>query len=266
MTVKTVAACVLAVLLAALAGCAGAPGLEAAADPAPPADYLQPLTTDWEGDSLIAQNHVAADGMVANLANRLPKGAGILAATFVNRDNFDESSSLGRLLSAQVVTRLAQAGFGVMEVRLRAEMGVRVREGEFVLSRKTAQYARNSFDAAAVLVGGYTVDRETVFVSARVALLETGRVLAAYDFAVPRRGAVKRLLDDGQDVAFDSYLRSRVVKPVAQASPDAFSPLLPEEIPLGTPGGAAGAAVPGQVPGPVEVPGPFRLFPPTSVQ
>ncbi|WP_461211159.1 FlgO family outer membrane protein [Desulfocurvus sp. DL9XJH121] len=267
MFVRFLAACVLAASCAGLAGCgalqrlAEAPAPAAKAGPAAPADYVQPVTTAWEGDSLIAQSHVAADGLVANLANRLPQGAGILAATFVDRDNFDQSSSLGRLVSSLFVNRLAQAGYGVTEFRLRGNMGIRVREGEFALSRKTAQYMKMTFDASAMLVGTYTLDQEAVFVSADVVRLEDGRILAAYDFAVPRDGVVRRLLDDGKkDVVFASYLRNRAGGPALGMAGDAFAPLDLRELPLEAP--ATGA--PAQVPGPAEVPGPFRLFPPTG--
>lgn len=224
-------------------------------EPPEPVAFRQPVSTGWQADTLISQSHVAADGLVSNLDIRLPKGANILAATFVNLDNFDESSSFGRLLGSQFVTRLAQAGYGVMEVRLRRQMGFRLREGEFALSRKTAQFMRQKFDARAILVGNYTVDDDAVFVSSRVVRLDNGVVLAAYDFAVPNEGMVERMLDKGaQPVEFDTFLRSRDVKADNMTAASGSSvPTVPlQEIPLGQP--------------PVEEGGPFRLFPPTRLQ
>jgi len=256
---------VLAVLLGALFALTGCAEMQNAASeekkPQGPVYFAQPETHAWEGDALIAQSHLAADGLIANLESRLPRGATILAATFVNRDNFDESSSLGRLMAAQFMTRLSQAGFGIMEIRLRAEMGIRVREGEFALSRKTAQYMRQTFNASAILVGDYTVDDRAVFVSARLVRLDTGIVAAAFDFAVPNRGTVARLLDDGTErVDFAKYLRTRANAPLADAGMGthgmAYSPTV-EEIPL---------APPVEQGGPTEIPGPFRLFPPNTLQ
>lgn len=247
-----------------LAGCSTRQ-MEPKAETAPPpgpVHFAQTETHDWEGDTLIAQNHLAADGMIANLENRLPREARILGSTFVNRDNFDESSSLGRLLASQFTTRLSQAGFGVMEIRLRSELGIRVREGEFALSRKTAQYMRQNFDASAILVGDYTVDDRAVFVSARLVRLDTGVVVAAYDYAVPNRGAVARLLDDhAGDVAFAQFLRERTANPAMDSGSGMdtglLSPLPLQEIPLVPPVDEGG---------PTEVPGPFRLFPPNNLQ
>ncbi|BBD07416.1 FlgO family outer membrane protein [Desulfovibrio ferrophilus] len=260
---RIVIVCVLFATTIALSGCGSMMG-HSAQEPAPQVNYSQPTTYAWEGDALIAQSHVAADGMIANLESRLPRGVRILAATFVNRDNFDESSAFGRLVAAQYVTRLSQAGFGVMEIRLRSEMGIRVREGEFALSRKTAQYMRQNFDASAILVGDYTVDDAGVFVSSRLVRLDTGVVVAAYDFVVPNQGMVTRLLDDGtEDVVFAKYLRQRAYGPVAEASMQApaagFAPLV-QEFPL------IPVAPPTEQDGPTPVPGPFRLFPPASLQ
>jgi len=248
-------------VMAALTGC-GSMLAQTAQEPAPPANYIQPMSHAWEGDALIAQSHVAADGMIANLEDRLPRGVRILAATFVSRDNFDESSAFGRLVAAQFMTRLSQAGFGVMEIRLRSEMGIRVREGEFALSRKTAQFMHQNFDASAILVGDYTVDREAVFVSSRLVRLDTGIVVAAYDFVIPNRGAVTRLLRNGvEDVVFAQYLRQRAYGPVAQAPMQSpamgLYPMDIQEIPL---------VPPTEQGGPTEVPGPFRLFPPATLQ
>lgn len=285
-------------LAMALSGCSGMRGAEPEA-PAAPEPFLQPLAVGWEGDAMIAQNHVAADGMVANLVARLPRGARILCATFVSRDNFDESSSFGRLVGAQFVSRLSQAGFGVVEFRLRSEMGVRVREGEFALSRKTAQYMRENYDAHAILVGSYTVDRRVVFVSAQVVRLDTGVVVAAYDYAVPNEGAVARLLrGKEQPVDFAAYLRGRGASGAA-ASMGAGMGQGMGALDLGADFGAglgtnlgtdlgaglggldtgAMTQLPQRVPGPqpitgaeggagegAETGGPIRLFPPTRLQ
>lgn len=256
-------------LASALSGCVG---MTSAPEPVvqAPEPFRQPLAVGWEGDALIAENHVAADGLVSNLVNRLPRGAHILCATFVNRDNFDESSSFGRLTASQFVSRLSQAGFGVMEIRLRQEMGIRVREGEFALSRKTAQYMSEKYDAHAILVGSYTKDKHAVFVSSRVVRLDTGVVLAAYDYAVQHTGVVQRLLDDGtKEVEFAGYLRKRGDQGMKS---DAGMNDLGLGLGPGLGIGPVPQPLPGMDPGvldlapPTESGGPVELFPPTRLQ
>jgi len=253
-------------LALSLAGCVGMLGGEPSAAPEAPEPFRQTLSAGWEGDSFIAENYTAADGLVANLINRLPQRARILCATFVNRDNFDESSGFGRLSAAQFASRLSQAGFGVLEFRLRTEMGVRVREGEFALSRKTAQYMSENYDAHAILVGSYTVDKDVVFVSGQVVRLDTGVVLAAYDYAVPNRGVVARLLyGQTKTVDFAGYLRGRNGMEQAMG-PDTgmldtnTMALFPERVPGPMP------VTEFDLTPPTEQGGPIRLFPPTRLQ
>lgn len=239
-------------LCAALAGCMSL-GMS---DPQPPKGYRQPLSVAWEGDAFIAENHTAADGLVENLEKRLPDEARIMCATFVSLDDFDKTSGFGRLAAAQFASRLAQAGFSVIEFRLRSEMGVRAGEGEFLLSRQTAQFMRESYDAHAVLVGSYVVDRSTVFVSGQVVRLDSGVVVAAYDYAVPNRGLVARLLrgeEPGPD--FGTFLRRRAVAELA--SPEVIKAA--KGAPAATPAKAKAAPA-------ADAVAPIRLFPPTRVQ
>lgn len=273
MSVRICIGFALLALGAALSGCSGAMHLAAEDAPEVPAPAMQQLSTGWEGDALIARNHVAADALIANLAVRLPKDARILCATFVDRDNFDSASSFGRLVGSQFVSRLAQAGFGVMEVRLRNELGIRVREGEFALSRKTAQYMRETYDAHAILVGSYTVDERVVFVSSLVARLDTGVVLAAHEYAVANKGVVARLLDDGtgEEVDFAAYLRRRGTDGADGMASDGLDAGFGEG--LGSDLFTAPQPAPGGVPltefdlaPQTESGGPTRLFPPTRVQ
>nr|WP_280712731.1 FlgO family outer membrane protein [Desulfobaculum xiamenense] len=216
----------------------------------------------FEGEALLAGSFAAADGLAANLATRMPHGTRMLAATFVDRDAFDRSSAFGRLVSAQVVSRLVQGGYDVVEIRLRRELGIREGQGEFALTRQTAQLMQEKFDAQALLVGCYTVDARNVFVSVRVVRLEDGVQVSAFDWALPKKGVVARLLapESSEDV-FESYLnpQGRMVAGgmPAMAEPlrmptrmDAPQPVIEQPLPQGAP-------TQGEV---------FRLFPPTRIQ
>jgi hypothetical protein len=233
-------------LAAALGGCMSF----GAAEPEAPEPYRQPLNVRWEGDAFIAGNHSAADGLVENLEARLPREARILCATFVRQDDLERTSAFGRLASAQFASRLVQAGYSVVEFRLRAEMGVRTGQGEFLLTRRTARFLRERYDAHAVLVGSYVADREAVFVSGQVVRLDSGVAVAAYDYAVPNRGLVARLVrEDGESAGagFEEFLRPRAVAQLAT----------PAEV----------KAAKGQpAPGAGEPLAPIRLFPPTGKQ
>ena len=184
-------------LLLAACSSPGPPGPDKAMAPPPP------------GDVFVRANAMAGDALAVQLASKAPAGTRVLAASFVNRDDFDDASSMGRLASAQVATRLALAGFDVVEPRLRSRLVLRPGQGEFMLSRRTAELARTEFQAQAVLLGSYTVDRETVFVTASVVRLDGGAVLAAGDYMLPNAGPVARMLrEPGHGRAlFERYVR-----------------------------------------------------------
>ncbi len=217
----------------------------AASGPAGPGKAMAPLPP---GDIFVRANADAGDSLAAQLAAKAPAGTRVLVASFVNRDDFEDVSSMGRLASAQVATRLSGAGFDVVEPRLRTRLVLRPGQGEFVLSRRTADLMRTEFQAQAVLLGSYTVDREAVFVTASVVRLDNGAVLAAGDYVLPNAGPVARLLlAPGQDEGlFERYVR------------DGRSPMTME-----ADAGSMGGMMQG-LPAPVEPP--VRVAPPQMLE
>ncbi|MBF0124858.1 MAG: hypothetical protein HQL60_05950 [Magnetococcales bacterium] len=125
----------------------------------------------------------AADFMVPQVVDKLRSDAKILPATFVNLDNLGQSSALGRLLSQQVASRLTQHGFSMVEAKVRHNMLVRNRGGEFLLSRELTQMA-NQFKAQAILVGSYSVARSRLYVNTQLIRLSDQVVVASSDFSM----------------------------------------------------------------------------------
>ena len=213
---------VLSVLLAACS----------AAEPKPQAA----LSMD-PGAAFIAENHAAARELALAAMGRLEPGSRVLVATFADQDDLEQTSALGRLLSEQVATALSRAGYDLLEVRLRRDLGLRPAAGEFGLSRRAELLASENADAEAVLVGCYTADAEAVFVSARVVRTRDQVVAAAKDWALPNRGLAARLLaaghenDDferllrpGQPMAAKALPRMPVVENLPDAALDAKNP------------------------------------------
>ena len=117
----------------------------------------------------------------------------VLVATFVDVDQLEQSTTLGRTVTEQVTTRLVQLGFPVVEVKLRSALFVKQDTGELLLSREIGQIAREQ-EARAVLVGTYAVGRRGVHLSARLIDPHSGQVLAAQDGLLPLDGHVKSLV------------------------------------------------------------------------
>ena len=62
-------------------------------------------------DDLVGSSHRAADSLIKKAGARLDTQRSIAAASFVNIDNLEESSSFGRTVSRQLATRPGRHSF-----------------------------------------------------------------------------------------------------------------------------------------------------------
>src|SRR6056297_3560058 len=68
--------------------------------------------------NLIESSYSVADRLVEALRQRdIPWDSQMLSASFVSIDNLEESCTLGRLISEQISSRLAQYGYQIMEMK-----------------------------------------------------------------------------------------------------------------------------------------------------
>ena len=142
---------------------------------------------------VVGSSHRAADVLIAQAGKTLTPGQAMIAASFVNIDDLEQSSSLGRIVSQQVASRFAEKGYPVVEMLLRHSVYIKQRGGEFLLSRQVRDIS-NEHDAQAVIVGTYAVGRRNVYVTARLIRSTDNRILASYDYALPRDPDVSYLL------------------------------------------------------------------------
>jgi TolB-like protein len=120
-------------------------------------------------------------------------GGPILVATLADVSFLERSSPLGRLISEQLVSRIAQLGRPVVEMKLRSNVFVQNNNGEFLLTREVRELASNQ-NASAVLVGTYAESGPVVFVSLKLVNPANSIVLSSYDYALPADQVVRRLL------------------------------------------------------------------------
>jgi hypothetical protein len=205
---------------------------------------------------MLNANMAAGDALGSMLLRRIGSGGGIVAASFVDMDNLDQSSGFGRWASQQVGSRLGQHGFRMLDVRLGSELRMDVRQGEFLLSRDAARLLSSEYDAHAALVGVYTVSGSMIFVSARVVRLADNALLAAYEYYVPRDGDVAAFLggaSGGSGIWSVYAVRPRAelcTDPVRKSGAAPVQPR-PEKDAAARPGGRSidPAAVPAPLPG-----------------
>lgn len=169
-TILRGAVALLAVLGLGIVGCAST-------DDAP----TRPIIRDA---NLVEQNYSAADALLMRTPWLKERNEPLLAATFVDINNLEISSGLGRVIGEQIGSRFAQQGFTVMEIKMRNNIYVAEGAGEFALSRSVKEISQ-SHNAAAVIAGTYAVGRQSVFVNARLIRATDNQVLAAYDYVLP---------------------------------------------------------------------------------
>jgi TolB-like protein len=154
-----------------------------------------PLSTPQIYSGILESSYRAAENLGEELRYRdFGQDSPILVASFVNIDNLEQSSTLGRIISEQVASRLAQQGFKIIETKLRqGSIFVQKGKGEFLLSRDLLNLVSNQ-GARAVLVGTYAVSEYFVFVSSRVVRTEDSSVIAGYDYEIPQDKTTRSML------------------------------------------------------------------------
>lgn len=154
------------------------------------------------GSFLLAANLYAGDALQKMLLMRMGDSGGILTTSFVNLNDFTQTSAFGRVTAQQVGSRLSQYGYKVLEARLSNTLAMERRDGEFMLTRDARRLLAESYDANAVLVGCYTNAGSNVFVSARVVRLFDNAVIGAYEYFLPRDTEVNGLLTGNYSSVF----------------------------------------------------------------
>ncbi|MCL2001270.1 MAG: FlgO family outer membrane protein [Planctomycetes bacterium] len=120
------------------------------------------------------------------------RSAVALPVSFVNMDNFEESSSFGRYIAEQMYYELNQRGFQVKEYRNNGKITVKKGSGEFYLSHAKGTIG---FDGAnVVLLGTYYSDKDTVFVNARLVKANGGAVIRSALITFPQTQLSKRMI------------------------------------------------------------------------
>ena len=140
----------------------------------------------------LMKRYPAAPAMATNAADG-GTGAPFIIATLVNIDQLEQSSTLGRLISEQVASRMSQLGYGVLELKVRNGVYMKRNEGELILTREVRDIARQH-NARAIVAGTYAESADRVFVNMKVVELDSNVVLGAVDYQLDRDALVRSLL------------------------------------------------------------------------
>lgn len=144
-------------------------------------------------NQFIASNYKAADVLLAQLNGKLLADKPLIMATVVNIDALEQTTTLGRLISEQISTRMAQSKMNMLEMKLRNSVYMKRNQGEMMLTREVNDMAI-THKAQAVVVGSYAETSDMVFVNVKVIQPNTNYVLAAHDYALAKEGIVRSML------------------------------------------------------------------------
>ena len=108
--------------------------------------------------------------------NDLLTGLVALPTSFVNLNDFNDSSPFGRYMAEAMFHEFNQRGFPVREYRLDGTIHLKPMQGEFALTRNLPPLSYNQ-SYSAVLVGTYLKDNNAFFVNVRLVRPADGMVL-----------------------------------------------------------------------------------------
>jgi TolB-like protein len=149
--------------------------------------------TSVSANAFVAANYRAADALALQLRGKLADDKPLIMATMVNIDALEQTSMLGRLVSEQLSTRLAQGGMKMLEMKLRNSVYLKRGQGELMLTREIGDVA-HTHNAQAVVVGSYAETRDAVFINVKVIQPTTNLVLAGHDYVLAKEGTVRSML------------------------------------------------------------------------
>ncbi len=129
-----------------------------------------------------------ADQLLSAMPTAGLSGYIALPASFVNQDDFDDTSSFGRYIAEQLFHEFNQRGFPVWEYRYSGVLDVRP-EGEFVLSRDLGAFSGKEGNVAFV-TGTYFHEKDVTFVNARMIRGSDGLVLRTANLIIESNDVV----------------------------------------------------------------------------
>jgi TolB-like protein len=128
--------------------------------------------------------HALADNLERHLVRHVDRSKTILFTSFVELDQLNTSSTFGRLMGEQVASRFSQHGYTVVELKLRQHsMIISEDTGELVLSRNLRDI-RTDQDAQAIIVGTYTLLKDSIILGVKLISTLDGSLLSTHDTTV----------------------------------------------------------------------------------
>ena len=153
----------------------------------------EPNYSTISSNQFIASNYKAADALLLQLSGKLTADKPLIMATVVNIDALEQTTTLGRLVSEEISTRLSQGGLNMLEMKLRNSVYMKRNQGELMLTREIGDVAQ-THHAQAIVVGSYAETSDMVFINIKVIQPNTNFVLAGHDYVLAKEAIVRSML------------------------------------------------------------------------
>ncbi len=132
-----------------------------------------------------------ADQMLATMDNTTLTGLVAMPTSFVDLNHKGQTSAFGNFMGESLIYEFNQRGFPVREYRLTGNIDIQLAQGDFALLRKGVVNTKEKW--AALMVGTYYVDKNAVFVNARLVRALDGMVLRTGQLVLVKTPVVYRM-------------------------------------------------------------------------
>lgn len=125
------------------------------------------------GAALTSSSYAAADMLIQQSRHFLTTDTNLEIGVITDLDSPNERTNFGSMVAEQIASRFVQLGYNV--------------------SVSDMPQAQGAAPGGAVITGRYAVARDGVLVNLRIIEAGAGKVLAAYDYTVPKTPDVREL-------------------------------------------------------------------------
>jgi TolB-like protein len=136
----------------------------------------------------------AAQILLNKTNGAIKKDVPLIIASFVDSNDLNYTTGLGRLLAEQFSTQFINNGYKVVELLLRENLFITKKGGEFLLSREIKNLSLKQHNAQAALVGTYVTGANEVFINAKVVDISSNVIISSLDFTIPLDPNVIKML------------------------------------------------------------------------
>ncbi len=139
---------------------------------------------------LTESSYAAADMLIQQSKSFVTQETPLEIGILTDLDNPNEKTNFSRMVSEQIASRFVQLGYNVMDSYTPTMMPP-AQEGSLPMSYNQQNNA--STPGRGAITGRYAVARNEVLVNLRIVEVDTGKILAAYDYRIPNSRDVRQL-------------------------------------------------------------------------